>query len=209
MTASALIPQFSVQLDIDAAPSGELVKRLRRVGIAATMTDVFCKAAAITLLRQPAVNGWLSGDLLELHERVSISLATDGPGGVVAPVIHGVERLDWAALAIERKRVVDGARAGRLHSDHLAGGTFSISNVGPLGGDLVVPLLTPPQLAILGLGRVRDTADAQQVLTATLVADHRVLDGADAVRFLTAFAEVLSDADRLLLAGAASGALRV
>ncbi|MDQ1714721.1 MAG: hypothetical protein QOC60_666, partial [Frankiaceae bacterium] len=64
----------------------------------------------------------------------------------------------------------------------------------------VVPLLTPPQVAILGLGRVRPAGDGRRVLTATLVADHRALDGADAARFLNTFAAILGDSDRMLLA---------
>lgn len=200
MTASALIPQFSVQLNVNVVAATDLVTRLRRMEIPATLTDVFSKAAALSLLRHPALNAWLVGDMLERHEHVSISLATDGPTGVIAPVIHGVESLDWAQLAITRKQIVDGARTGWLQSDQLSGGTFSISNVGPLGGDLVVPMLTPPQVAILGLGRVRPSGDGRQVLTAALVADHRALDGADAARFLNTFAEILGDSDRLLLA---------
>lgn len=199
MTASVAIPQFSVQREIEVDAAVDLVSRLRKLGFAATLTDVFCRASARALKQHPDLNSWLVSDRIELHAQVSISLAIDGPAGVVAPVIHRVDELGWAALAEERRRVVQGARAARLHSDHLAGGTFSISNVGPVGGDLVIPLLTPPQVAILGLGRIRAGASRPAVLSAVLVADHRAIDGADAARFLVTFDEVLRDVDSLLM----------
>ncbi|MEO3826264.1 2-oxo acid dehydrogenase subunit E2 [Actinomadura sp. B10D3] len=200
MTASAGIPQFSVHRELEIASAEELVRRLRAVGIRATLTDVVLKATAYALLRNRRFNALLVGDHIERFDTVSIGVATDGPAGVLAPVVHGVERLDWAALAAERSRVVLGAREGRLRPEDLTGGTFSVSNVGPLGGDAVVPMVTPPQIGILGLGRAR-TAGDRRVLTAVVVADHRAVDGADAARLLAGLGEALGDADRLTLAG--------
>ncbi len=199
MTASAAVPQFSVQLDARVEEAERLVRRLRGVGISATFTDVLLKAAALTLARHPRFNAWLAGDMVEYHERVSISLATDGPAGVIAPVVHDVGGLGWRRLAAERGRAVAGAREGRLRPEHLTGGTFSISNVGPLGAEAIVPLLSPPQVAILGTGHVRD-APAGRTMTTVLVSDHRAVDGADAARFLTTFAELLGDPDHLTFA---------
>lgn len=199
MTASAAVPQFSVQLDIAVEEAEGLVARLRTAAITATFTDVLLKAAALTLRRHPRYNAWLSDETFMPHDRVSISLAADGPAGVIAPVVHDVDRRGWRGLAAERGRVVAGAREGRLRPEHLTGGTFSISNIGPLGAEVIVPLLSPPQVGILGVGRVRDVA-GRRTMTAVLVSDHRAVDGADAARFLATFASLLGDADRLTFA---------
>lgn len=196
MTASTAIPQFSVHRELPMAEAVRLVGRLRRAGVAATITDVLLRATAVTLARHTEWNGWLVDDAVQRFATPAISLATDSPAGVVAPVVRGAERLGWAALAAERARVVGGARRGRLLPADMTGGTFSISNVGALGGDLVVPLLTPPQLGILGVGRIRPAWGTRHA-TAALVADHRALDGADAARFLATLADVLADADLL------------
>lgn len=196
MAASAAIPQFSVHRELPMQEALRIVDALRRSGIAATLTDVLLRATALALLRHPELDGCFVDDAVEHAAEPAISLATDSPSGVVAPVVRGADRLPWRDLAQERKRVVDGARRGRLLPADLTGGTFSISNVGPLGGDLVVPMLTPPQIGILGVGRVRSAWGAT-VAGAALVADHRAVDGADAARFLASLAEILADPDAL------------
>lgn len=196
MTASAAIPQFSVHRELPMHETTRLVALLRRGGTPATVTDVLLRATALALSRHRELNGWFTADAVEHVAEPAIGLATDGPAGVVAPVVRGADRLGWAQLAEERRRIVDGARRGRLLPADLAGGTFSISNVGALGGDLVVPLLTPPQLAVLGVGRIRQGWGGT-VASAALVADHRALDGADAARFLGTLVEILGDGELL------------
>jgi len=196
MTESSKIPQFSVHRNLPMHEAVRLVSGLRRSGVAATVTDVLLRATAMALVRHPELHGWFTGDAVQRFTAPAISLATDSPSGVVAPVIRGAERLTWTALARERKRVVDGARRGRLLPADMNGGTFSISNVGGLGGDMVIPLLAPPQIAILGVGRVRPEW-GKQVAAAALVADHRVLDGGDAARFLATLADILADVEAL------------
>jgi pyruvate dehydrogenase E2 component (dihydrolipoamide acetyltransferase) len=196
MTASATIPQFSVHRELPMAEAQRTVAALRRAGVAATVTDVLLRATALALVRHPELDGCLVDGAVEHAATPAISLAADSPSGVVAPVVRGAERLPWRELALERKRVVDGARRGRLLPADLTGGTFSISNVGALGGDLVIPMLTPPQIGILGVGRVRPGWGGT-VAGAVLVADHRAVDGADSARFLATLAELLADPDAL------------
>lgn len=192
MTQSAAIPQFAVQRDVPMLSAERTVQQLRASGVRATVTDVLLRVTAQALVRHPEMNSHFNGEDLYRYPDPAIALAADSPGGVVAPVVRKAHLLSWEDLAIERRRIVEGARNGRLLPGDMAGGTFSISNVGALGGDSVIPMLTPPQVGILGLGRARPAWGAT-VARAVLVADHRVLDGADAARFLATLAELLDD----------------
>jgi pyruvate dehydrogenase E2 component (dihydrolipoamide acetyltransferase) len=188
MTASAAIPQFAVYRQLDLAPVGEALATLRESVPAATLTDVLLLCVARALGEVPAVNAWCDGSTVHRFADANIALAVDGPEGVIAPVIRGAQGLDLAGLAEERRRVVGLAREGRVASADLAGATFSVSNIGPLGAHGLLPLLTPPQVAILALGAARPGDAGNQLTTATLAGDHRAIDGADGARFLTALA---------------------
>ncbi|GAA1620214.1 dihydrolipoamide acetyltransferase family protein [Kribbella sancticallisti] len=194
MTESARIPQFAVQRDLPMLQAVRTVERLRAEGHPVTLTDVVLRVTAAALLQHPELNSRFVDDDVFRYAEPAIALAAASPGGVVAPVIREAHRLLWQDLARERRRVVEGARNGRLLPSDLAGGTFAISNVGALGGDAVVPMLTPPQVAVLGLGRTRP-GWGETVACAVLVADHRVLDGADAARFLATLAELFLTID--------------
>ena len=194
MTESAKIPQFAVQRDLPMLQATRTVERLRAAGHPVTLTDVVLRVTAAALLRHPELNGQFIDDDVFRYAEPALALAADSPGGVVAPVIREAHRLPWPDLARERRRVVEGARNGRLLPSDMAGATFAISNVGALGGDAVVPMLTPPQVAVLGLGRTRP-GWGETVACGVLVADHRVLDGADAARFLASLAELFMSVD--------------
>lgn len=191
MTESWSIPQFTVRRDLQMDEALRTVERLRDAGLAATLTDVLVRSVARTLVAHPESNRLFVGSSLYQLPSPVVSLAVDSPAGVVAPVIARAHDCGWDVLVRERRRIVQGARDGRLLPKDLNGGTFSISNVGPLGADAVIPLITPPQVAILGLGAVR-TRDGGSYATAQFVGDHRALDGADAARFLTTLQELLS-----------------
>ncbi len=194
MTESAKIPQFAVQRELPMLQATRTVERLRAAGHPVTLTDVVLRVTASALMRHPELNGQFIDDYVLRYAEPAIALAADSPGGVVAPVIREAHSLPWPDLARERRRAVEGARNGRLLPSDMAGATFAISNVGALGGDAVVPMLTPPQVAVLGLGRTRP-AWGETVACAVLVADHRVLDGADAARFLASLAELFMSVD--------------
>lgn len=191
MTESWRIPQFVVRKDIPMGGAEAAVAVLRGAGLGATLTDVMLRAVAHALVQHPEVNRILLGDRLFQMPVPVIALATDSPAGVVAPVLHDLHTTSWAHVVSARQRVVAGAREGRLAPRDLNGGTFAVSNVGPLGGDAVTPLITPPQIAILGVGAIRSQEGAR-VATTQLVGDHRVLDGADGARFLSTLAGLLA-----------------
>lgn len=191
MTQSAAIPQFSVRKRVGMDAAIDTVRRLRDRGVQTTLTDVLLRAVGLALLRHPEMNAHYVGEAISYFPEPAVSLATDGPNGVIAPVLRNPQLMSWHELEQNRRRIVAGARAGRLLPADLNGGTFSVSNIGAIGGDGVVPLLIPPQVGILGVGAIRATAGGS-VATMDLVADHRALDGADAARFLVTLANLLA-----------------
>ena len=119
---------------------------------------------------------------------------------LLVPVLRGAESLGPAALRAARRSLAERALAWRHSPDELLGGTFTVTNLGPLGIDRFTPIVNPPQVAILGLGRIRRTVVSWQptaepvermVLPASLTFDHRVNDGADAARFLETLQQAL------------------
>ena len=191
MTQSAAIPQFSVRKLVAMDAAVDTVRRLRDGGLQSTLTDVLLRAVGLALLRHPEMNAHFIAEEILYFPEPAVSLATDSPNGVIAPVIRNPQLMSWQDLEQNRRRIVAGARAGRLLPADLNGGTFSMSNVGAIGGDGVVPLLIPPQVGILGVGAIRATG-GESMATLDLVADHRALDGADVARFLVTLADLLA-----------------
>jgi pyruvate dehydrogenase E2 component (dihydrolipoamide acetyltransferase) len=189
--AAAAIPQFVVRRDVPVDAALAALERARAAGGKATLSDVIVSAAARAALERPRCNAWFVDDATLEFEQANAAFAVDAPDGVVAPVIRAAESLGLAELARRRADLVRRAREDRLAVEDLLGATFTISNVGPLAADDVVPLLTPPQAVALGVGRVRRAGD-ESVVTATFVGDHRALDGADGARYLGSFADAVA-----------------
>jgi pyruvate dehydrogenase E2 component (dihydrolipoamide acetyltransferase) len=150
------------------------------------------KAVALSLREVPELNArWEEGavrQLADIHLGVAISLRG---GGLVAPAIHHADRLDLDALMAAVKDLVERARAGRLRSSELSDGTITVTSLGDRGVDTVIPIIFPPQAAMVGFGRVvkrpwvvEGSVVARPVVHASLAADHRVSDGHRAARFL-------------------------
>lgn len=147
--------------------------------------------AAQVLSKHARLNSTWISTAIRTNPEVNISLAVAVDDGVVAPVIHGADRLDLAAIALRRRDLVDRARSGKLHPADLAGGTFTISNLGMLNVDAFSAIITPPQAAVLAVGSIIDRVvpvhgqpAIRPQVTLTLSCDHRVVDGARAAQFL-------------------------
>jgi pyruvate dehydrogenase E2 component (dihydrolipoyllysine-residue acetyltransferase) len=194
MSAATAIPAFSVhrEIPVDAAFEALRVARERTPGV--TFTDFLIRACGVAGREHPNANAWLVGDTVLEFAAVNVALAVDAPGGVIAPVLRDVGERDLAEIAERRADLVSRAREGRVSEHDLSGGTLTVSNVAGLGSHAITPVLTPPQAVALGLGSARATA-AGRTLTATLVGDHRLLDGADGARFLATFASALDAAN--------------
>ncbi|MBV9578829.1 MAG: 2-oxo acid dehydrogenase subunit E2 [Chloroflexi bacterium] len=163
-----------------------------------TITDLVLRATVLALREHPMLNATLVDGRLEVHPEVNIGLAVDADDGLLVPVLKDAHLLDLADLPGRTRDLAARARGNALHAEDVRGGTFTITSLGPLGVDFFTPILNPPQVAILGIGRVftklvleRGTVEERQMLYLNLSFDHQAVDGAPAARFLQAVKRIL------------------
>ena len=197
--------------DVDATELVALRERilldLASQDVRPTYTDFLVSMIARCLQQHPNLNATFDGEQLEIFDDVvHMGLAVDTDRGLLVPVLRHVEGQGLIALARQRSALVQRALDGTLAADELAGGTFTLTNLGALGVDAFTPLLNPPQIAILGLGRIRPVAGAvgntiglRQAMFLSLTFDHRAVDGAPAARLLVDIARLVERPDRVWL----------
>lgn len=194
------VPHFFVVREVDAGALNEARKKLgpeieRSHGLKLTHSDLLLALVARVLQNHNRMNGSWTGTGIRSNAEVNIGLATAVDGGVVAPVIHNADKLELSAIATQRLELTERARGGRLRPTDIAGGTFTISNLGMFGVDAFTAIIIPPQAAILTVGAITDRVvpvgigpDARPgirpMMTLTLSSDHRVVDGARAAEFM-------------------------
>lgn len=186
--------QLTVSMEVDMTEAQRLrdqLKQLLTEDQRPTITDLVIRATVLALRDQPALNASLRAGELQMHEHVHMGLAVDAEDGLIVPVIRDAGALDIAALALRTKDLSRRAREDRLGVDDLSGGTFTVTSLGPLGVDFFTPILNPPQVGILGVGRVFGRLVMQsgqiverQFMYLNLSFDHQAIDGAPAARFL-------------------------
>jgi pyruvate dehydrogenase E2 component (dihydrolipoamide acetyltransferase) len=193
LTAAWQAPVFQLTVSADMTRANDLVARARELdpNVRVTVTDLLAKVCAQALMRHRDVNVQFADDALLKFPTANIGIAVAAPAGLVVPVVRGVERLSLAELAGARGEVVGRAREGKLTSQDLEDGTFTISNLGMYGIEQFVAVLNPPQAAILAVGATIDTPvvrdgsiEVRPMLTMTLTVDHRAVDGAEGADFL-------------------------
>ena len=168
-----------------------------------SVVDVLVRALSDALDAHPAFNATYEDGTHRLYEEQNVGVAVAVEDGLVAPVVAGVGGRDLDGIAAERERLTEAVRAGDYTMADLRGGTITVSNLGPLGVDGFTPIINPPQVAILGVNRVQERARPaeesgvafRETLPLDLSFDHRVVDGADAARFLGTLAEGIEDAE--------------
>jgi pyruvate dehydrogenase E2 component (dihydrolipoamide acetyltransferase) len=195
MSAATAIPAFVVHREIPAEAAFAAVEIARARSAGVTFTDLLILACGVAGREHPHANAWLVGDTVLEFAAVNVAVAVDAPGGVIAPVVRDVGGLDLEAIAERRADLVARAREGRVSERELSGATLTLSNVAGLGAHAMTPVLTPPQAVAIGVGSARVVA-GERTITASLVGDHRLLDGADGARFLASFAAALERANR-------------
>lgn len=208
LTESATtVPHFEVRADcrVDAllALRADLDEQ---TGERVSVNDFVVKAVAAALREVPEANAIFTGDAIRRFHDVDVAIAVALDDGLIAPVLRGVDRMPLAELARATRDLADRARSGRLRPAELAGGAFSVSNLGMYGTSAFTAIIDPPRSGILAVGAaaprpvVVDGALAvATVMTVTLSADHRVLDGAVAARWLAAFTSLVERPLRLLV----------
>jgi pyruvate dehydrogenase E2 component (dihydrolipoamide acetyltransferase) len=186
----------------------ELDTSAKAEGYRVTLLAFLLKASVSALRAYPTVNSSLSpeGDSLILKRYINIGVAVDTPDGLVVPVITDVDRKGITELSKDLGALSAKAREGKLSPGDMAGGTFTISSLGGIGGTNFTPIVNAPEVAILGVVRSKRAPvwDGEQfvprmMLPVFLSYDHRVIDGALAARFMRHLCEALADMRRLLL----------
>ena len=171
-----------------------------------TITDLCLRATALALRDLPVLNARFDGDAILYHEDINLGLVVGLDDGMLIPVIRQADRLNLTALAAETRRLRQRAESGQLSANELAGGTFTLSNLGMFGLDSFTAVINPPEAGILALGAVKvqpavvdGVVVPRPLMVATLSVDHRVVDGITAARFVAAFKDLLENPFRLTL----------
>ena len=198
---ASLREMAQLTLAMDANMDAVVADRARRkqAGVTIGFTDYVVAAAARALGQHPNVNAQITADGIAVLPDIHVGLAVALDDGLMVPVVRHADRLDLAALSAETTRLAEAARTGSLKLEELEGGTFSVSALGMFGVDMFTPVINPPNVAILGVGRLRDdvivvdgSATTTKRLTLSLTWDHRVLDGAPAASFCKTIADLLA-----------------
>lgn len=194
VTASAAVPQFSVEYDVDTAPLVTARDHWRSSGSGTvSVTDLLNAAVARTLPDHPLLTASFSEQGTVVPGDVHVAFIVEVDDGMMTPVLRHADRLSIPDLSVERGRLTAAARGGGLRPEELLSGTFTVSNLGPLGIPRFTAMVLPPQSAVLAVG----SATPAGTLTLTLSCDHRVIDGAPAARFLADVGRCLADVRRL------------
>ncbi|WP_459193311.1 dihydrolipoamide acetyltransferase family protein [Halosimplex sp. J119] len=186
----------------------KLKPRAEERGVKLTYVPFVMKAVAAALDEHPVLNTQLdeeNGEIVyKADHNVGVATATDA--GLMVPVVKDVDGKGLLQLASETNELVSKARERSIARDEMQGGTFTITNFGAIGGEYATPIINYPETAILGLGAIEERpmavdgeVVARDVLTLSLSIDHRVVDGADAARFVNTLKEYLEDPTLLLL----------
>ncbi len=210
----AEIPEATCGLWVDCTELWQVRERLAAAAAAegeqATITPfaLVLRAVVLSLRRFPILNARIDSDASEIRllDEIHLGVATDAPQGLVVPVIRNAERLATLELARELHRLVQAARDGSIGPEDLVDSTFSVTNYGAIGLDDANPVINYPEVAILGVGAMKERPwvvggelAVRRIAKLVCVFDHRVLDGAEAGRFLGCLGALVEDPARMLL----------
>jgi pyruvate dehydrogenase E2 component (dihydrolipoamide acetyltransferase) len=210
--SAALVPHVTHFDRADITELDALIRRnldpARERGVTLTLTSFLLKAAALALRDHPLFNASLDAEagelILKRYYHLGIAVAADR--GLIVPVIRDVGQKPLIELARELAALAQRVREGKATLEDLRGGTFTITNIGALGGTGAIPIINYPEVAILGVARAREEAVVREgqivarlMLPLSLTFDHRVADGADGARFAADIVRRLEHPDQLLL----------
>jgi pyruvate/2-oxoglutarate dehydrogenase complex dihydrolipoamide acyltransferase (E2) component len=193
-------------MDAAVALRAQLKEQWSQAGIAVpTITDLVVRAAALALREHPRLNASVHDNAVHVQPEINVGIAVALDEGLMVPVLRNADQLPISVIAAESRRLAQGARSGRLALPELEGGTFTVSTLGSYGIDFFTPVITPGQVAILGVGRLRDSVRWEgatplrtQVLTLSITFDHRAVDGAPAADYLRSVVSRLANPLSLL-----------
>ena len=203
------VPHFYVTNEIDMAPLlalREQVNALLPNDVKVSVNDMIVKATGLALKEFPNLNAAFAGDKIVRHNRINVGTAVAVEGGLLTVVQKNTDLAPLAQVAAENRAMINRARDGKIKPEDVEGGTFTVSNLGAFDVDHFVAIINPPDAAILAVGSAREVpvvVDGQLTIgtrmKATISADHRVTDGAEAAQFMQAFKAIMENPLRLLL----------
>jgi pyruvate dehydrogenase E2 component (dihydrolipoamide acetyltransferase) len=204
------IPHFYETIDADVEDLSALRvgmnKRLSAQKIKISLGDFITRAICLALLDHPALNASFDGQRVTRWGDVHLGMAVSVPDGLIVPILRNADQMDVKEIRLRTVDLVDRARAQKLKQSEMRGATFTVSNLGAYGVREFSAIINPPEVAILAIGAAQkravihnDVISARTILTLTLSADHRVVDGAAAAEFLATLKELL-EAPGMLLA---------
>ena len=201
------IPHYYLETRIDMDPALKFLasENQKQVQYRLLNIVVLIKAVALALKEIPELNAYWIEDRLEAKESIHIAFAISlRQGGLVVPAIHDADKKNLNELMEGVRDLITRARAGRLRGSEITDGTVTITNLGDLGVETVHGVIYPPQVALIGFGRILESPWAENgmlgirpVLTATLAGDHRATDGHRGAQFLTALNRLLQEPAKL------------
>lgn len=203
------VPHFYVTSDIDMEPALALRKQINALlpeEQKVTVNDMVVKAAALALQEFPNLNAAFGGDKIVRHNRIHVGTAVAVEGGLLTIVQKNTNLTPLAQIAADNRAMIGRARVGKVKPEDVEGSTFTVSNLGAFDVESFVAIINPPDAAILAVGSARQVpvvVNGQLAvgtrMKATISADHRVTDGAEAAQFMQALKAILENPLRLLL----------
>ena len=204
-------PHFYVNTDVDMTAAMALRAQINQAmaadGVRATVNDLIIAASVLALKRYPKFNAYYEDGGIRMNDDVNVGVAMAVEEGLILPAIVGAGDMSLKEIAQASKDLSDRAQQGTLSPQEYSGGTFAISNMGMMGVTSFVAIIQPPQSAVLAVGSVQkrpvvtddDQVVVRQMMTATLSADHRIVDGAEGAMFVNEIKDLLESPLSIIL----------
>jgi pyruvate dehydrogenase E2 component (dihydrolipoamide acetyltransferase) len=205
MAEGSAVPTFAIDAEIDVSALTEFRAEQHGKDEAPSLNDYVVRAVALALGDFPRLNGSFTERGFELYSRVNVGIAVAAEGALLVPVVFDAETKSVLEISVESRRLAGLARTHDIAPADLDGGTFTVTNLGMFGTSRFLPIVNPPQSAILAVGAATRRPEfdedgnvvPREILTATLVCDHRIVYGAEGARFLARLRELLEDPGQL------------
>ena len=192
-------PHSTVTMEVDMSNAVKLREKTR-----VSYTDILVKAVAKALGEHRIVNSTLEGEKIKIYEDINVGVAVATEKGLVVPVVRNANKKTLLQVASTVKELVEKAREGKLAKEDVTGGTFTITNLGMYGVEVFIPIINPPEAAILGVGKITEKPVVTEkeirikpMMYLSLAYDHRIVDGAPAAQFLQKVKQILEKSSEL------------